>query len=919
MATDDIILNGVSTNNLRSISVTIPFKKFSVVTGVSGSGKSSLVFDTLYSESYRRYVESLSSYARQYLKALPRAQLSDVKNLPPAIAVKQTRSGATNRSTVGSLTEIVDLLRVIFAHLSEVFCHQCGKNVEQDSPDRVLKKIFGDSKIRGERILISAPLSSWSDLSPKRLNEQLATQGLTRVVFEGGIRKLDEHSLERLHETDVLLDRVEVTEKNANRIVESLVLAFRVGRGQISVFDKNVQVYGRYSHSMLCCGIQYIQPSVELFSYNHPLGACTECQGFGQASVLNWDKIIPDLTSSLSQKGVECWNFGQHSSMYGIAIKNAQKAKMDLKSKPFSLYSEEEWNWLKTGYSQKELANEFDGIEGYFKWLDTQRYKPHYRIHVARFRKYILCPSCKGNRLSRIALSCKISGKSIADVCQMSVKHLYSWLNDLLNLKNANEGERVDQSSKLMGLQEALEDLRVRLQYLERMGLSYLSANRSAKTLSGGELQRIYMSRCLGSALTETLYCLDEPTSGLHARDAQAILGVILDLRDQGNTVVAVEHEKAVIHGADHVIEIGPGSGHLGGSVVYSGRPEKISAERRYPFFKSRNLSTFLKIQNASTNNLKNISVQFPTAAVTSICGVSGSGKTSLVQHTLFPLLVREIKGEKNIEVQGEIQPLAVVKSFGDVLIVSQSPIGRSSRSNIATYIGIFDEVRNVFSKSDGARAQKLLPGAFSFNTSGGRCETCRGLGVVTEDLSFLGEMDVVCPTCDGRRFQDFVLDCRIKGKNLIDVLNLTVEQACAFFFDNKKIVSALEVVKQLGLGYLTLGQSTSSFSGGEAQRVKMVELLHHAQSARPSVLIFDEPTTGLSDVDVVSLIAQLHQLADRGHMVLVVEHHLDVIRSSDWVVEIGPEAGELGGELVYAGTPERMCEAKLSRTAPFL
>ncbi len=923
-----IELVGVQTNNLKNINIRIPLKKISVVTGVSGSGKSSLVFDTLYVESYRRYVESLSSYARQFLKAMPKPPIEDVKNLPPAIAVRQSRSGANNRSTVGTLTETMDLLRIIFAHSAKIYCKNCGKLVEKDTPESIGRKVLAhygkntaeDSK---SRVVLLAPLSGYTDMNPKDLFRHLQSQGFVKLWNEQKTISIDDIDPGKITDYSVLIDRFDVLEANFTRMVEAASVGLKIGHGYVVFVDEKFRKL-QFTKTLECCGVTYHEPSIELFSFNHPLGACQNCQGFGQASLLDWTKILPDDQKCLSEKGVAPWNFGQHEEMYDAAQKDLKKIYKStaLMTKPFAKYTPAEKKWLHEGSDTSET--QFTGVIGYFKWLDANRYKAHYRIHASRFRKYEQCAVCHGERLNDISLACRIHSLNVAEVGRLTITDLKKWCEtSLYDLES-------HQRDLALGLAEAREELDGRLNYLNKMGLSYLSLNRSAKTLSGGELQRINMSRCLGSALTDTLYCLDEPTSGLHARDSENILTVIRELRDQGNTIVTVEHERTIIKGADHVFEIGPRAGAHGGHVTFDGTyKSKNLAETKAisyaPPERKRDLTKRIQLSGAKTHNLKNISVEFPMSCVIGVCGVSGSGKTSLVQHTLYPALVSALKLDQvdrkntNLSIYEQIGPAALLKKFHGAMLVSQAQIGRSSRSNIATYLGIFDTVRKIFSQTVEAKANQLLPGAFSFNTSGGRCETCKGLGTVAEDLSFLGEIHVICPSCGGKRFEQKVLDVTYKAKNLLEVLALTVDEARVFFYEQADIVSILETVIDLGLGYLTLGQSTSSFSGGEAQRLKMVELLDTSKKAAASFLIFDEPTTGLSDSDVKNLVLQLHKLADHGHAVIVVEHHLDLLKSCDWLIEIGPESAEHGGECLYEGPPDGLKEVALSQTARYL
>lgn len=911
-----IELRGVATNNLKNLDCSFPLGEITVVTGVSGSGKSSLVFDTLYGESYRRYVESLSSFARQYMKALPKPKLTGVENLPPAIAVRQGQSVATSRSTVGTATELTDLLRVLYTHLSTIECVNCHIPVRKDNAETVAAEIL--AVWAGKKLLVAAPLERWGKVAVKELKTQLEAQGFTRILTaNAAVVKLDVAKAADLKGAAVIVDRIALSADGSGRLKESLQLAFKVGRGKLFLVEegKSLDTQRVFSQGLDCprCGMQYLEPTQALLSYNHPLGACATCQGFGYASEIDYDKVIPNKTKSLADKGVACWNFGKFAEYYAWAKTSAKRNHVDF-AKPFAAYTKTDWDWLLSGEGR-----EFDGILGFFTYLDSKKYKAHYRIHASRFRKYELCTVCHGGRLNDKALACKVRGLNIAEACDRSIAELSSWLTPL-----EDEGHNPSESGA-MGVVEALEEARARLGYLQKIGVAYLTLNRASRTLSGGELQRINMARCLGSALTDTLFCLDEPSAGLHARDSGNLLGVIKELRDQGNTIVMVEHERRLIQGADHLIEIGPLAGHEGGRVVRAGSPKGYK-DATLPLKSSGKPlpSQFIELKGARTHNLKNIDVRFPVGAISAVCGVSGSGKTSLIQHTLYPLLAKALGqspggGSSTKPLADGVGPDKVIKAHGEVMLVSQAGLGRSSRSNIATYLGIMDEIRKLLAGEPMAKKLGLTPGSFSFNTVGGRCENCRGLGTVVEDLSFLGEMAVICPVCNGRRFGDPVLAVELRDKNLTDILKLTVSEARVFFFDRPAVVKACDAVIKMGLGYITLGQGTSSFSGGEAQRLKLLHLMRGVEGTKRQILIFDEPTTGLSDYDVVHLLVQLRELADFGHTLIVVEHHLGVLRFADWLIEIGPEAADKGGRLVYEGPPEGLGAAPESVTKLFL
>ena len=917
----DIELRGVQTNNLQNLDVNFPEKQITVVTGVSGSGKSSLVFDTLYAESYRRYVESLSSFARQYLKALPKPSIASVKNLPPAIAVKQSKSGANSRSTVGTITELNDLVRIIFTHASKVFCENCERDVIKEDGTSIATEWM--KKRPQAKVLLLAPLKRWKQSKTELTTVDLEGQGFSRLWSEkAGLHRTSDVKKLNCDDLYVVVDRVVLNDEQSARTRSSLDLCLKLGKGLAAVLEESQEAKGLHFHSntLQCpsCETSFLAPSNALLSFNHPLGACKTCQGFGQAQEIDWNKVFPDQESSLSDSGVAAWNFGSHVALYDDAKKSAQKFDIDFR-KTFKNYTDSEWRWLKYGDKGR-----FDGVEGYFKWLDSHRHKTHYRIHASRFRKYVTCPECNGKRLQKLSLACMIHGESIADICTRSVDSLREWVG--LMRENAQKSliaTRV-QDARIMGIQEALEEVDARLDYLQRVGVGYLCMDRQTRTLSGGELQRISMARCLGGGLVDTLYCLDEPTSGLHARDSRRLMSVVQELKNQGNTVVVVEHERTLIEAADHLIEIGPEAGHKGGHMTFAGTPAQRSKTTKQEWTSSHfKPGKFLEVKGASTHNLKTIDIKIPLGALTSVCGVSGSGKTSLIQHTLYPLLAQllgsETEGWVAIPKATGIFPKDLKQQISFVMHVSQASMGRSTRSNIATYLGIFDEIRKLMSQTPVAVASKLMPGDFSFNTSGGRCEECRGLGTVIEDLSFLGEMAVTCSACQGRRFSDKVLKAEYKGKNLIDILSLTVSQAREFFFEKNALCKALDSVVEMGLGYVSLGQNTSSFSGGEAQRLKLLRLMKDHKGGKPGFLIFDEPTTGLSDKDVSRLIEQLRALTKKGHTVLVVEHHLGVLKSSDWLIEIGPEAAHAGGNLVFQGSPSEISKSKGSLTAEFL
>lgn len=917
---DSIVLKGVRTNNLKNIDVTFPLGCISYVSGSSGSGKSSLVFDTLYAESYRRYLDSLSSFARQYIQAMPKPEVEQVLNLLPAVSVRQSRSFTNKRSTVGSLSEIDQLLEVIFAAYSQVYCPDCKLKVEKDRSEELVKAIFSYA-FEGELVMILAPLGSYSQLGQKQLQTFLIEQGFSRIVAQGGkVEKIAEASC--FEEAYVVIDRIKVSKKNVMRLEQSLELAFELGKGDALVVASDGELK-TYSKNLSCnsCKKTFDQPSQYHFSYKHPLGACVSCEGLGLKTEIDWDKVFPDLSQSLQDQAIAPLRFSDHSSFYNELRKSARALQGIELNKAFSEYTEAQWHWIRYG-----IKGEFEGMMSYFKWLDTKRYKAHYRIHKAKYILYKECDACKGTRFGETCQSMFLNHSTISDVISLPIAKISQWLQQI----QASE-LRADPSRALdkVVCHEALQEAKMRLHYLNSIGLGYLSLDRLAHTLSGGELQRLQMARALGNELTETLFCLDEPTVGLHPADTKRLIQILQDLKQQGNTIVLVEHEKMLLECADYQITIGPEAGHLGGQVVSEGPVSSIHSEFATHFSftdeKQGDLD-YIWLKNIRTNNLKDISLKLPLRRLTAVCGVSGSGKTSLVKGSLFPLLQAALnEGDENMPSQlkeARIGPAKFVNTLNQVYLVDQSPLTRSSRSNIATYLGVFDHIRKVLASQPEAKAKGFSASSFSFNVKGGRCEHCVGLGVVSEELSFLGEVTMTCPKCLGKRFNEEVLKVHFRGKSLLDLLDLTVSEAREIFYDHKKIAASLDHVIRLGLGYLRMGQSSSSFSGGEAQRVKLLGALKEQRSRKKeggSLFIFDEPSSGLSDAEVQDLLMFFRHLTREGHTVVVIEHHVGLLKSSDYLVEIGPYASEAGGEVIYQGRPNGIVAHETSVTGPYL
>lgn len=926
----DIRLEQVTTHNLKSVSVAFPRNALTVVTGVSGSGKSSLVFDSLYAESYRRFMDSLSSFARQYMQSMPKPEIQHVENLPASVSVRQSRSGLTQRSTVGTLTELWDCFREMYAALAQPHCSVCSRPLERWSLGSMAKAVARD--YQGKDVLVMAPLSLSSSSSFEQVVAEISALGFPRVWQAGAVRRLKDLKPDDLTKPlSLVIDRLtKLGEGKQARLADALRTAEKAGKGLVqtalpgalpgastgalAVLPRTWSTYHR------CPDHPDIKPaktSPAFFSFNHPLGACEHCQGFGKESVLDWDRVIPDLSSSLAEGGVAAWNFGRSVAVYDVARSALPAGRSELWHKAFSDYSQQDWEWLKNGTGKR-----FKGVHGYFSWLATKKYKAHYRIHSARFHRYVECSVCKGTRLKPQTEAFRLQKMSLSELGAMPIDRLQPWLKRVA-ASLEDEGS-ADKKSQL----ELLDETSERLSYLERVGLGYLTLNRAAPTLSGGELQRIHLARCLGTRLTDTLYCLDEPSAGLHPKDAARLLAVLQELVSLRNTVVCVEHERSFIEAAEHVIEIGPKAGHLGGQLVFAGRFVDMPAA-----FKPRakaigqlgasHPKRVLRLKGGQLHNLKAVDVGFAVGQLNVVCGVSGSGKSSLVQHTLYPLLARHTGDKDYARHKGgaTLGPAHVLAELDAVYLMSQSQLQRSSRSNVGTYLGLFQVIRNQFAAQPKAKSLGLKPGSFSFNVPGGRCETCKGLGVVVENLSFLGDMEVTCPSCQGRRFSEEVLSVRYKGKNLSQMLQMTIEQVRDHCGEVAAIRRICDTVISMGLGYVTLGQPTSRFSGGEAQRLKLASLIVKAELKKKKryVFIFDEPTTGLADRDVEVLLSAFGGLKEQGHTLIVIEHHLNVISAADWVIELGPGAGPAGGEIVYAGHPSQMMEQPRSATAGFL
>jgi excinuclease ABC subunit A len=918
-----IIVSGARVHNLKNISVTIPRDKLIVITGLSGSGKSSLAFDTIYAEGQRRYVESLSSYARQFLGRMNKPEVDFIKGLPPAIAIEQRVNTRNPRSTVGTSTEIYDYLKLLYARIGKTFSPVSGKEVKKESPTDVVDYIV--SQPENQKIMILCPLKGNGTLSFAQKLEDLKQQGITRIEINSEVLKLEEavirYSPKEQDSVNIVIDRITVAtdEDSKSRIADSAQMAFRIGDGIciIKTLDGNPATR-IFTDTFEADGIRFEEPSVHMFSFNNPIGACPLCEGYGKVIGIDEDLVIPDKSLSVYDEAIVCWKGEKMSKWKDKLIYNAEKFNFPI-HRPYFELTEEQRRLLWNGNRY------FKGINSFFDYVETKKYKIQYRVMLARYRGKTTCPECRGTRLKKEASFVKINGTPMQDIVLMPAQKLGEFFNTL---------SLQPHEQKIAG--RILVEIRTRLQFLNEVGLGYLTLNRLSATLSGGESQRINLATTLGSSLVGSLYILDEPSIGLHPRDTGLLVKVLRDLRDIGNTVIVVEHEEEIIRAADEIIDIGPLAGRLGGEVIYHGsfsglmKQDKgltasyLNGEEKIeiPAFR-RKWNNYIEIAGARENNLKNITIRLPLQVMTVITGVSGSGKSSLVKSILYPALSKLINGSG--DKGGEFNSLnGDVHLLKGVEFVDQNPIGKSSRSNPVTYIKAFDEIRKLFANQPLSKYNGFTPSHFSFNIEGGRCEECQGEGEIKVEMQFMADVHLICDSCHGRRFKDDVLDVNFEGNNIYDVLEMTVDEAIAFFgkhkgTSEKAITKKLMPLADVGLGYVKLGQSSSTLSGGESQRVKLASFLGSEKSDLQMMFIFDEPTTGLHFHDIKKLLDAFMALIAKGHTIIIIEHNPEVIKSADWVIDLGPEGGEAGGYLVFEGTPENLAKCESSYTGKYL
>jgi len=923
---NSILIKGARIHNLKNITLAIPRNKFIVFTGLSGSGKSSLAFDTLYAEGQRRYVESLSSYARQFLGRMGKPEVDQIIGISPAIALEQKVNSRNPRSTVGTSTEIYEYIKLLFARIGKTYSPVSGKLVKRDSVNDVVNWLLAQTE--ETKATVYCPLLLKHNRTLPSQLKILLQQGFTRVMVNNEIRKIEdilENSLEPSEKYFLIIDRVTIRHNDEDlpsQLADSIQTAFYEGDGECIC---SVELGGKSWHETFSSkyeadGISFEEPSVNLFSFNNPYGACKKCEGYGSIIGIDEDLVIPNKSLSVYEDAVACWKGEKMSEWKDELVKNAYKFGFPV-HKPWYDLTEEQQQLVWEGNKY------FHGINSFFEYVQEQTYKIQYRVMLSRYRGKTVCPDCKGSRLRKDANYVKINGYNVTDIVLMPVSR------SLEVFKNLNLNE-----TDLAVAQRLLLEITNRLQFLNDVGLGYLTLNRLSSTLSGGESQRINLATSLGSSLVGSMYILDEPSIGLHPRDTHLLIKVLRQLKQLGNSVIVVEHDEEIMRAADYMVDIGPMAGENGGQIVFEGTFDQLKSagnsltakyltgEMKIEVPKVRRRWTdSIELAGVRENNLKGFTIQFPLNVLVAVTGVSGSGKTSLVRRILYPAL-KKIYGGYGDKTGRFDKISGDYNRISDVEMVDQNPIGRSTRSNPATYVKAYDDIRSLYADQPLAKTRGYKPGFFSFNVEGGRCEECEGEGYVEIGMQFMADIHLLCESCKGRRFKEEVMDIRYHEKNIADILEMTVDQAIAFFSENSKgsstesrIITKLQPLADTGLGYLRLGQSSDTLSGGEAQRIKLSSFLIKGSAEKPTLFIFDEPTTGLHFHDIRKLLDSFNALIAKGHSIIVIEHNPDVIKSADWVIDLGPEGGDNGGNLVFEGTPEDLVQCKASYTAKFL
>ncbi|MBI4429010.1 MAG: excinuclease ABC subunit UvrA [Ignavibacteriales bacterium] len=916
-----ITIRGARVHNLKNINLEIPRDRLIVMTGVSGSGKSSLAFDTIYAEGQRRYVESLSSYARQFLERMEKPDVDLIQGISPAIAIEQKTTTRNPRSTVATTTEVYDYLRLLFGRVGKTYCRACGNLVQRDTVTIVVERLFQEAD--GTKLFVMFPLHDHPGRSMKEEFQALKKRGFYRIVVDGELIDLNEKDFKGKEKkgVSVLVDRLVVRkndQENQTRVTDSVETAFVEGDGYTFIYLLEEKRLLKFTQHYECSndGIRYEDPEPRLFSFNNPVGACPKCQGFGRSIGIDMNLVVPNPNKTIRQGAIQPWTFPRWRENLSDLLRVSKQSGISVDI-PFAKLNEKQLAVIMNGYDG------FDGINKFFKFIERKSYKIHYRVFLSRYRGYTTCDECGGSRLRKNALHIKVGDKTIHDVVKMTISEANEFFQGLkLSKYDTEVGKRI------------LEEIKKRLRFLHEVGIGYITLDRLTMTLSGGESQRINLATSLGSSLRDSVYVLDEPSIGLHPRDNSKLINILKSLRDLGNTVVVVEHDEDMIRSADVVVDMGPRAGESGGEVVFCGNLEGLKQEPASltasyldgrlsiptPKDRRKDSEQSVFIRGAAENNLKNIDVRIPLNLFTCVTGVSGSGKSTLVHDILYAGL-QKLKGIYDSSV-GKCLAIEGADNIQHVEMVDQSPIGRTPRSNPITYIKAFDLIRDLLSGTQAAKIRGFKPGHFSFNVPGGRCETCEGDGVQKIEMQFLADLYLTCETCKGKRFKKEVLDIRYRGKNVDDILKMTVTEAISFFAqsaEGKRVARRLKVLDDVGLGYLRLGQPATTLSGGEAQRIKLAHHLAATEAEGKTLFLFDEPTTGLHFDDIAKLLKCFDALVKAGHSILVIEHNMNVIKCADFIVDLGPEAGNEGGEIVATGTPEEIARSPKSHTGKFL
>lgn len=928
-----VSVQGARVHNLKNIDVEIPRNKLSVITGMSGSGKSSLAFDTIFAEGQRRYVETFSAYARNFLGSMERPDVDKITGLSPVISIEQKTTNKNPRSTVGTTTEIYDFFRLLYARAGEAYSYQSGEKMVKYTEEQVLQLIL--DKYNGRKSYLLAPLVRNRKGHYKELFEQIRKKGYINVRVDGELKeifhgmKLDRY---KMHSIEVLVDKMVVSASDERRLKESLKIAMKLGDGLVMVLDADSGEARHYSRRLMCpvTGLSYSEPAPHNFSFNSPHGACPKCKGLGQVNLLDMEKIVPDPSLSIYNGGIIAlgkyknslifWQIGAICEKYGVTIKSPVSEIPDEAMDEIMNGTDERLQIKNDSLGSSNYFLSYEGVAKYILMQQDSEASASAQKWAGQFIKMSACPECNGQRLNKEALHYRIAGKNIAELSAMDISELSEWLDGVEDKLDAKQTQIAT---------EVLKEIRSRLSFLLDVGLDYLSMNRSSASLSGGESQRIRLATQIGSQLVNVLYILDEPSIGLHQRDNVRLINSLKQLRDTGNSVIVVEHDKDMMLNADYVIDMGPKAGRLGGEVVFAGTPGEMlkvdtltsaylngKTEIAVPAERREGNGQFIAIKGARGNNLKGVDVSFPLGTLIGVTGVSGSGKSSLINRTLQPILSQHFY--RSLEDPLPYDSIDGIDNVDKIVNVDQSPIGRSPRSNPATYTGVFSDIRSLFVELPESKIRGYKPGRFSFNVSGGRCETCKGNGYKTIEMNFLPDVLVPCEDCQGKRYNRETLEVRFRGKSIADILDMTINMAVEFFENIPTILTKIKVLQDVGLGYIKLGQPSTTLSGGESQRVKLATELAKRDTGR-TLYVLDEPTTGLHFEDIRVLLGVLNRLVDKGNTIIVIEHNLDVIKCADYLIDMGPEGGRRGGQLLFAGTPEALAAAGTGFTAPFL